>query len=198
MLQIGKILASQRSVLPSESTLDCTQRQSTNLNNNLQPRACETDARFYNKTLFFQNQVPLPVRWLFPSLLPFSWASTLQSFLLPPSSPFPGGTVVMKICFTVSFFTCSFPRLTHCASVQMNMSAQAMSLPPLRKSSWAQSRPRGYFTTAVHTQNTIIDNFTSNFNDCIWYWKTNKKKNVPVFFFLHLFINPYIMQTFFF
>lgn len=148
-------------LLPTESTLDCTELQKDSAQREKIIGTVAEKCFKWQLTasgswngVFRQNCIlsaPLLASLLLPATLP-PLSQPSPSFLLHPSPLLLSSkTVVMKICFVVSFFTCIFPRLTHCALVQMNVSAQEMSLPPLRKSSWAQSRPRGYFTTAVHT-----------------------------------------------
>lgn len=153
---------------------------------------------FTTKLYSFRIESPFLFAGSFPLYLPFPELLLSNLSCFPPFSPFLPRPWLWKYGSLSVFFTCSFPRLSHCASVQMNMSAQAMSLPPLRKSSWAQQRPRGSFTTAVHTQNTIIDNLTSNFNDCIWYWKTNKKKRLRLKTEIYFFTSFHKPTAFFF
>lgn len=126
-----KIPASQHAALTAESRLDCSERSCCNLcreggnhpdccrenvlNDNLQPRACETDAEFPDKTLFFQRppSLPPPATRLF-SLSTFHFlhlpSPAPQSFLSPPPASFFSSKTmtIMKICFVVSFLGCFF------------------------------------------------------------------------------------------
>lgn len=152
-----KIPASQHPVLTAESRLDCSERSCCNLcreggnhpdccrenvlNDNLQPRACETDAEFPDKTLFFQRLPPslLPLPGFFPfqpsisCISPHPLHNPSCRPLLPPFFlPRPWllwKYVLLSVFWVFFFFTCSFPRLTHGALVQMNVCAQAMSTP---------------------------------------------------------------------
>lgn len=129
----------------------------------------------------------LPLSFQTSYFLQLSLTSTQIPLCHPPPSPpqpppahpffFSYKTVVMKMLrlSVVIFFTCSFPGVTHWASVQMNVSAQWMSQPPLRKSSWAQSMPRCYFCccractlTLSKTQTNRKFNFQSRWLYHIW------------------------------
>lgn len=128
------------------------------LNDNLQPQACETDAEVPDKTLFFQP--PPPPTFSFPPNLSFPATLFTHSTILPvaPFLPLfflPRSWLLWKyISLSVFVLPAASPGwLTVPSSRWMCLLQQC--LPPLRKSSWAQNRPTGYFTTAAraHTLN---------------------------------------------
>ena len=115
-------------------------------------------------------------------------------FPLPPSSSSSFKTTVMKICFIVMFFSFFFylqcPQAdSRCLSPDKSVCSSNV-FTPTEEINWAQTRPTGYFTTAVrvhalkhthtHTRahththtythtHTLTDRLVSNSDDCFGY-----------------------------
>lgn len=148
-----KILAARQSLLPTESTVDCTEQhrlQRGRKSSRLLQRKCFkwqlTASGLRNGCWGFrQNSIlsgPLLLAGSLHLNVPFP--VTLTPSLPNPSFSWYCGYENVFRCLHF-FFTCSFPWLTHYALIQKSVSAQAVSPSTLRKSSCAQSRPRGYF-----------------------------------------------------
>lgn len=149
-----KILAARQSLLPTESTVDCTEQhrlQRGRKSSRLLQRKCFkwqlTASSLRNGCWGFrQNSIlsgPLLLAGSLHLNVPFP-------VTLPPSQiPLSSDTVVMKMYFVVCifFFYLQLPSTDSLRlnPIQKSVSAQAVSPYTLRKSSCAQRRPRGYF-----------------------------------------------------
>lgn len=140
------------------NNLDCCREKV--LNDNLQPRACETDAALPDKTLLFQPSLSL----FLPTShsLQLSSPTTNNPSCCPPPFFSSETLTIMKIYFVVSFcFTCRFFGLTHCALVQMNVSAPAMVYPHWRNQAEHRTGPQA--TSLLLPVHTLL---TSDLHDC--------------------------------